>query len=110
MGSEIIVAPLKIKIDATDAVNQINELIELFKFETRTLESVPEHVVKLFLSSISSLIDNIVLDNFSPTTPTGSTGEICIKVKVVGPTDLIASAIRTGDFQSLVHAHSKSFS
>lgn len=109
MGSKII-APMEIKLDATDAINKINDLIALFKLKTSTLENVPEHIVDLFLRCISSLVNNIVLSDCSTTIPTSDINEIVIKVEIIGSTDLIASAIRTGDFQRLASVHSNTFS
>jgi len=58
MGSKII-APMEVKLEATVAINKINYLISSFKLKTSTIENVSEHIVDLFLSCISSLINNI---------------------------------------------------
>ncbi|MCC3717944.1 hypothetical protein LLQ46_22955 [Rouxiella badensis] len=99
------IAPMKLNLDASEVVSQVEMLIGLFKLKTAALESVPEHVVNLFFDCISSLANNIVLEDFSPTVTTKNIDEICIKMKIIRPTHLIATAIRTGDLESLSLLH-----
>lgn len=96
---------MKLNLGASEVVSPVEMLIKLFKLKTAALKSVPEHVVNLFFDCISSLGDNVVLEDFSPTVSTKNIDEICIKIKIIGPTHLIATAIRTGDLESLSLLH-----
>ncbi|WP_025903238.1 hypothetical protein [Tatumella sp. UCD-D_suzukii] len=109
MRSEIV-APLKVELDATSAINQLNGLMSLIKLEPSPFESIPEHVLDLFFSCISGLTNNIILDDFATTIVTENINKIVLKVEVIGPTDLITSAIRTGDIQGLSIAHNEIYS
>ncbi|EOI7430388.1 hypothetical protein OZ824_003116 [Yersinia enterocolitica] len=97
------VAPIEIRIDASEVINQINEIIDSLKL--KSLEGVSEHVVKLLLSRGSSLFDYIVFSDSAATVSATDINEITVKIKVVGPTDKLAAAIRACHLQSF-SAHS----
>lgn len=98
MADEMKVAPITVKLDASEVMNQIEELVELFKFKTSSLESVPEHVVDLFLGGISSLIDSLVLSDTATTISAAHINEVVVEVKVIGAPHLFTAAIRAMDF------------
>ncbi|EGT4370529.1 hypothetical protein AUM47_03210 [Cronobacter malonaticus] len=102
---EIKIAPIGLTIDATEAVNQISEITGLLKLPPTAFEGVPEHVFDLFLGNVSSLLNNISLSDFSATVSAANVNEICLKVKIVGPLEHVATAIRTGNLQSLIFDH-----
>ncbi|HDI3035779.1 hypothetical protein G9G39_22725 [Cronobacter sp. EKM101R] len=103
--AEIKIASIGLTIDATEAVNQISEIIGLLKLPSTAFEGVPEHVFDLFLGNISSLLDNISLGDFSATVSAANANEICFKVKIIGTLEHVATAIRTGNLQSLIFDH-----
>ncbi|EPZ7239182.1 hypothetical protein ACXQAU_002740 [Citrobacter freundii] len=96
---EVIRAPMIIKLDASEAVQKIEEEIELLKLPSGSFEGVPEHVIDLLLCRISSLFDNVVLRYVPPAIGTGYINEITIKVEIVGSLDEFTSAIGAVNFQ-----------
>ena len=94
--NNVKVAP--IRMDASEAVKQLGELIDLFKFETRSLECVTQHGVELFCNNIFALLDRIVLCDFSAAVSTGGADEVVLKIEIVGAFDKFATAIRAGEF------------
>jgi len=90
------VAP--IRLDASKATQQIGELIDLFKLETRSFECVSQHGVELFCDNILALLNCIVLCDCSAAIRTGDIDEVVLKVEIVGALDEFASAIRAGEF------------
>ncbi|QIX97444.1 hypothetical protein [Cedecea sp. FDAARGOS_727] len=96
-----VVAPIQLKIDASEAISQVGNLTKLFELPSSSFEGIPEHIVNLFFSRVRGLIDDIVSGDFSTTISTGDINEICIKVKIVGPLERLATAIRANDFHGL---------
>lgn len=90
------IAPIEIRIDASEVVNQINELIDSLKL--KSLEGIPEHVVNLLLSRGGGLFDYIVFSDATPTVSATNVNEITVKVKIIGTTDEFAAALRACDF------------
>ncbi|HEM6739326.1 TPA: hypothetical protein U2L42_004577 [Citrobacter amalonaticus] len=103
--AEMKIAPIKLTIDATEAADQIREVLGLFELPTAAFKGVPEHVVDLFLDHIRSLLNNIVLGDFSTTIGAANANEISIKVKIVGPLEHLTTAIRTGNLHGLLFEH-----
>lgn len=97
-------APLLLKVDASEVLTQFGELLKLLELPASSFQGIPEHVVDLFFGRVRSLVDNIVLSDFSTTVSTTDAGEICIKVKIIGPFDHLTTAIRAGDLHGL-HEH-----
>ena len=83
-----------ITIDASEAVNQLNEIIEQLK----PFEGLPDHIIKLLLSRGSSLFDYVVFTDGSSALSATDINEVIIKVKIVGTTDQLTAAIRAGNF------------
>jgi di/tripeptidase len=98
------IAPIEIRIDASEAEIQVNEIAKLLEFPASSFEGLPQHIVNLFFSHIRSLIDNIVPGDFSTTISTENINEIAVKVKIVGPLEHLATAIRTNGLHGL-HEH-----
>lgn len=102
--AETKMAPLLLKVDASEVLAQVSVILKLLELPASAFEGIPEHIVNLFFSYIRSLVDNIVLSDFSTTVSTTDAGEICIKVKIIGPFDHLTTAIRAGDLHGL-HEH-----
>lgn len=94
-----------IRIDASELIEQIKGLVELFKLKSSSLESVPEQSIDLLFSHVSALLNNIVTSNFTTTVGTGDVSEVTVKVKIIGPLDELATAIRAGDLHSFTLQH-----
>lgn len=94
--SNVKVAP--IRIDASEAVRQLGELIDLFKFETRSFECVTQHGIELFCHNILALLNCIVLCDFPAAIGAGCPDEVVLKIKIIGSLDEFAAAIRAGEF------------
>lgn len=103
-------APIELHIDATEAINQINEVLGLIELPSGALEGIPEHLFNLIPDYITSLLNNVVLGDFSTAISATDTNEICLKVKIVGPLQHLASAIRTGNLHGLLFEHCKTLS
>ena len=95
------IAPIEIRIDAREAESQVNEIANLLEFPASSFEGIPEHVVELFFDRVRGLIDNIVPGDFSTTISTENVNEIAVKVKIVGPFEHLATAIRTNGLHGL---------
>lgn len=102
MGNDI---KASIRIDASELVEQVKQLIELFKLESSSLESIPEQSIDLLFSHVSALLNNIVASNFTTAVGTGDVSEITVKVKIIGPLNELAAAIRAGDLHSFTLQH-----
>lgn len=94
--SNVKVAP--IRIDASEAVRQLSELIDLFKFETRSFECVTQHGIELFCNNILALLNCVVLCDFPATIGARCPDEIVLKIKIIGSLDEFTAAIRAGEF------------
>lgn len=103
--TEMKIAPIKLTIDATEAADQIREILGLFELPTAAFKGVPEHVVDLFLDRIRPLLNNIVLGDFSTTIGAANANEISVKVKIVRALEHLATAIRTGNLHCLLFEH-----
>lgn len=90
-------APLLLRIDASEVAKQIGELITLFESERSFIKGAPDDVVNLFLRHIDTLLNDVILCNHTPAGGTTDSDEICLKVKIVGPFDKLAAAIRAGN-------------
>ncbi|HBR1533392.1 TPA: hypothetical protein L9L64_000897 [Klebsiella pneumoniae] len=98
--SKVKVAPIELEIDATEVINQVEELLGLLELPARSLEGIPEDVVNLLFDNIRPLLNNIVLSDFSTTVGTTDANKICIKVEIIGTLEHLASAIRASNFHS----------
>lgn len=49
--SKVKVAPIELEIDATEVINQVEELLGLLELPARSLEGIPEDVVNLLLTT-----------------------------------------------------------
>lgn len=98
--SKVKVAPIELEIDATEVINQVEELLGLLELPARSLEGIPEDVVNLLFDNIRPLLNNIVLSDFSTTVGTTDANKICIKVETIGTLEHFASAIRASNFHS----------
>lgn len=49
--SKVKVAPIELEIDATEVINQVEELLGLLELPARSLEGIPEDVVTCFLTT-----------------------------------------------------------
>ncbi|HHU4074961.1 TPA: hypothetical protein ACUB60_003363 [Klebsiella variicola] len=58
--SKVKVAPIELEIDATEVINQVEELLGLLELPARSLEGIPEDVVNLLFDNIRPLLNNIV--------------------------------------------------
>ncbi|CEL82153.1 regulatory protein [Klebsiella quasipneumoniae] len=96
--SKVKVAPIELEIDATEVINQVEELLGLLEFPARSLEGIPEDVVNLLFDNIRPLLNDIVLSDFSTTVGTTDANKICIKVEIIGTLEHLASAIRASNF------------
>lgn len=94
-----------IRIDASDLIEQVKGLVDLFKLEAGSLESIPEQSIDLLFSHVSTLLDNVVASDFTTTIGAGDVSEITVKVKIIGPLNELAAAIRAGDLQSFTLQH-----
>lgn len=94
-------APLLLRLDASEIIGQISELIALFESERPFIKGTPEDVVNLFLDHINTLTDDVILCNHAPAGGATDTSEICLKVKIVRSADKLASAIRAGNIHEL---------
>lgn len=92
--SKVKVAPIELEIDATEVINQVEELLGLLELPAPSLEGIPEDVVNLLFDNIRPLLNNIVLSDFSTTVSTTDAGEICLKVKIIGLVEHLTSAVR----------------
>ncbi|EAA7556111.1 TPA_asm: hypothetical protein G0G79_13000 [Salmonella enterica] len=99
------IAPILIRIDASEITKQISELITLFESERPFIKGASDEVVDLFFHHIHTLLDDIIFCNCTPTGGTTNPDEICLKVKIVRPFDKLAAAIRAGDLHSLAFCH-----
>lgn len=50
--SKVKVAPIELEIDATEVINQVEELLGLLELPARSLEGIPEDVVNLLFDNI----------------------------------------------------------
>ena len=96
--SKVKVAPIELEIDATEVINQVEELLGLLELPARSLEGIPEDVVNLLFDNIRPLLNNIVLSDFSTTVGATDANKICIKVEIIGTLEHLASAIRASNF------------
>lgn len=94
-----------IRIDASEVVEQVKELVDLFKLEAGSLESIPEQSIDLLFGHVSTLLDNVVASDFTTAIGAGDVSEITVKVKIIGPLDEIAAAIRAGNLHSFTLQH-----
>ncbi|EOC2238762.1 hypothetical protein BVY32_RS17420 [Escherichia coli] len=101
------IAPIELTIDATEVTEHFSAIHGLFKLPPAAFEGVPEHVIDLFLNYIFSLLNNIVLSDFSTTFGTTNANEISVKVKIIGPLEHLTAAIRAGNLQGLIFEHRK---
>lgn len=53
--SKVKVAPIELEIDATEVINQVEELLGLLELPARSLEGIPEDVVNLLTTSVPCL-------------------------------------------------------
>ncbi|HHL2708990.1 TPA: hypothetical protein ACQ39K_000476 [Yersinia enterocolitica] len=90
------VAPIEIRIDASEVISQINELIDSLKL--KSTEGISEHIVNLLFSRGGGLFDYIVFSDSAPTVSATNVNEITVKVKIIGSTDEFAAALRACDF------------
>lgn len=98
--SKVKVAPIELEIDATEVINQVEELLGLLELPARSLEGIPEDVVNLLFDNIRPLLNNIVLSDFSTTVGTTDANKICIKVEIIGR--LSISLPQSGQATSIV--------
>lgn len=98
-------APLLLKVDASEMFNQVRDLLILLELPTSSFQGVPEHVIDLAFNRVRSLIDNIAFTDFSTTISASDIDEIILKIKIIGPLEEFATAIRTRNFESLIFLH-----
>lgn len=96
---ELKIAPIEIRIDASEAVDQLNELISSLKL--KSFDGVSEHIVNLLLSRGGSLFNYIVSSDRATAVSATHINEITIKVKIIGSTDELAAAIRAGNLNNI---------
>lgn len=104
--AESKVASINMKLDATEVVEQIKTILTLFELPPTAFEGIPQKSVDLFFNDVRSLIDSIGFCDFSTAISTTDTNEVCLKVKIVGHLEHLATAIGTGNLQSLIFKHS----
>ncbi|HAW2335757.1 TPA: hypothetical protein ACF4OU_002630 [Escherichia coli] len=105
--AEMKIAPIELSIDATEAEDQLSAILKLLKLPPAAFEGVPEHVIDLFMNNIFSLLNNIVPGDFSTTFGATNANEISVKVKIIGPLEHLATAIRAGNLHGLIFEHRK---
>ena len=91
MRKVVKVAPIELEIDATEVINQVEELLGLLELPARSLEGIPEDVINLLFDNIRPLLNDIVFG-------TTDANKICLKVEIIGTLEHLASAIRTCNF------------
>lgn len=105
MSKVVKVAPIELEIDATEVINQVEELLGLLELPARSLEGIPEDVVNLLFDNIRPLLNDIILSDFSTTVGTTDANKISLKVEIIGTLEHLATAIRTGDLHGLLFEH-----
>lgn len=93
---------LSINIDLSEATDQANQILKLLKLPASTFENIHEDVINMFFRKIQSLVNDISLKDFSAAFSTTDTNEILLKIKIVGPLDRLASAVRAGELESFI--------
>lgn len=87
-------ASLLLNVDASEVLVQTRELLKLLELPASSFEGISEHVVELFFNRVRGLIDNIVFSDFATTVSTTDTGEVCLKVKIIGLIEHLTSTVR----------------
>lgn len=99
--SERNMAPLTLSVDASEVLIQVGIILKLLELPSSSFEGIPEHVVELFFNRVRGLIDNVVFSDFSTTISATDTGEIRLKVKIIGLIEHLATTVRTSGTHGL---------
>jgi|GEM_PF-700393 len=103
-------APLLLKVDASELLIQVGDLVKLLELPASSFQGIPEHFIDLVFNRIRSLIDNIAFTDFAATISASNVDEIILKVKIIGPLEEFATAVRTRNFESLIFLHKEDLS
>jgi hypothetical protein len=89
---------VSLNVDTSELQFQLAALNELL--EPVILEHIIDESLSTLRGSIRCLLDDIIFSDFSTTDGAANPHKICIKVKIGGLFDLLATTIRAGNCKS----------